>query len=127
MFKTRHVFGVMLCGVAALGLAMASPASAAEIATGKVCGQAPANLADAGKIAAMDATCASKTCAPGPSLKGDAAGDWYCMAEKKNCAWPDGDGYVDGDLKFSMAHRKLLRCIPAAGTGARAYFTEVPR
>lgn len=127
MFKPRHVFGVILCAVAAISLTTPSPASAADIATGKMCGEAPAGLTDTAKIAAMDAQCASKTCAPGPTVKSDAAGAWYCIAEKKNCAWPDGDGYVDGDLKYSMSHRKLLRCMPASSTGARAVFTEAPR
>lgn len=123
MFITRLALGVAL-SVAAISLTTA-PASAADLAAGAQCGQAPAGLTDAAKLSGMDAQCSSKTCAPGPTLKAEESGPWFCLAEAKTCAWPDGEGFADGDLKYSMAHRKLLRCRPKAD--GRAYFTLSPR
>lgn len=123
MHSMRIAFGVIL-GVAAISLATAS-ASAADLAAGNQCGEAPAGLTDATKLSQMDAQCASNACTPGPTLKAEESGPWYCLGDGKVCSWPDGEGFVDGDLKYSMALRKLLRCRPVEGS--RNYFTLAPR
>ncbi len=123
MFATRLALSVSL-SLAAIGFATA-PASAADLAAGMQCGEAPAGLTDATKLSQMDAQCASKTCAPGPMLEAGESGPWFCLAEGKTCSWPDGEGFTDGDLKYSMAHRKLLLCRPK--DGGRAHFTLAPR
>jgi hypothetical protein len=74
--------------IAAALLLWAAPASAQfvpnSVANGKPC---------RGPVTTTSEACASRTCAPGPTINPAVAGDpHYCLASGRRCAWPGSPG-----------------------------------